>query len=507
MNRYIKICNSFSNYKTPKLKLREIDKRYNDLYKQYYNLNKDDIYKANFFFFFFSFSLLVVFSLFFSAFNIPIIIFYSFFISLIICYRFESIPYNKLRKIEFTLSTLIILIEMDFKLVQKTYSRRDDLCISFIKLMLSYKTPILESFQMLLMNIHLGGQPEELLSELSTPSEDFNHYLKNLLIHKFIPKKGSDTGFNLLEEKFKIHLKDLESKISVIFFIGIFFPIGICFLILFQQINNIILIILIPFFLLILNLFYKKFINIDYILLGLLNKRNTKEKALFNEYILFLRGFSLNLSRNLSPELALLRTFSQNKDQYQILTLYTSQSIKQMLNFAYSFNEFINDLKSYFKSYHFNLILDSVLRMVNESALRAGDKIRNLLSVISRHQKLEKELEIIIKGEKFKTFIFLFLLPIIIGAISGMVPFFILINRSLFKQNLAMSFKVTDIFIIFYVFEILIIFLTLLLCNTITSYYFLKVVDYEKKKGLILVTNLLFIFCFLTSFFFIWHLF
>ncbi|GAH26134.1 unnamed protein product, partial [marine sediment metagenome] len=50
------------------------------------------------------------------------------------------------------------------------------------------------------------------------------------------------------------------------------------------------------------------------------------------------------------------------------------------------------------------------------------EKITQILNEISIHQKLENKLEIIVKGERFKVLLFLFLLPIIIGGIGGLFP-------------------------------------------------------------------------------------
>ena len=50
------------------------------------------------------------------------------------------------------------------------------------------------------------------------------------------------------EKNFKIFLRDIESKISILFFIGLFFPISLCFLIIFKIIDVIFLLFFIPFF-------------------------------------------------------------------------------------------------------------------------------------------------------------------------------------------------------------------------------------------------------------------
>jgi hypothetical protein len=152
----------------------------------------------------------------------------------------------------------------------------------------------------------------------------------------------------------------------------------------------------------------------------------------------------------------------------------------------------------YFKlelnSTRYTIILDLIEKFVKENPYYSSEKIFEILKVLSNHQKLERKLEVIIKGEKFRIFFFIFLLPILIGAISGMFPFFIFITGNI---NSLILIDFTSLTNFYYTLLIFILFTSSI---SITSNNFLKVIKYQKKFLIIIISNLLFILTFLSSF-------
>ncbi|GAH87845.1 unnamed protein product, partial [marine sediment metagenome] len=177
--------------------------------------------------------------------------------------------------------------------------------------------PIKKEFRKILNKIQLGLNPEMLLANVITPSIDFNSYLKELLISNFTYNETLPE--NSLEIKFRQYLREIESKLSVFFFVGLFFPLGLCFLILFQKINFLVLIIALPLFFFSIKTLNKKFLRSDSFLLGLLNNYSKEEKAKFHEFISFLKGFTINLQKNSSPEIAFINSYSQIKNQTALI--------------------------------------------------------------------------------------------------------------------------------------------------------------------------------------------
>jgi hypothetical protein len=423
-------------------------------------------------------------------------IFYSLTLSLIVSYKFNLNLYKKIKKDENLINALLYLIKINFSLLCKTFNENSDYALIFINLIKNYNLPISDDFKIILRKIHEGEIPEEEISKITTPSKDFNNYLKNLTVNNFNYAYDS----NKLEEtkserSFKIILRDIESKISIIFFIGLFFPIGLCFLILFHQIDYIIMILFIPFFLVFLNFLYKKLIKIDISLIGLLNEYSNQERKKFDEFLLFLKSFAINLKTNISPEKAFINSYSQNKTFFNLLKNPVNTQIAQLLSFSGSFSHILKHLKFELNSLRYNLILNTIERMIDENAYSSSDKVFEILNIISKHRRLEKKLGVIIKGEKFKVFTFLFLLPIIIGAIGGLFPLVVILtnNEDINLDSYAYMNYINLV-------EVSIIYLTLLFSNSITSYYFLKVIHYEKKYFIVFLSSTIYTLVFFLTF-------
>jgi len=362
---------------------------------------------------------------------------------------------------------------------------------------MKYNIPISTYFKTVFKRIHEGKSPEKELIEMQTPSSDFDSFTKYLLINKFDNYDFNLFAENSLENQFKIYLKQVQSKMSILFFIGLFFPIGLCFIILFQLINVLFLLFFIPFFFSLLNLLFKKFIRNQNYLIGLINDFSRIERKKFEEFITILRSFASNLKSNISPEQAFLRSYNQNKNSISILKEPLKNQISNLINYSYSFREIIEFLKSELNSWRYIIILDAIKNFVDKNAYFSSEKIREILAIIYKHQKLEKKLEIVMKGEKFKIFFFIFLLPVITGAISGFFPFFtIIINNLEFTGDILNLFLKNPPNL----YSIGIIFIVLISSISITSHYFLKLLYNIRKFPFILGSNLIFILIFLISF-------
>jgi hypothetical protein len=496
---YIKFCQKFQKLFFPKLKFKLINEHYKNLYRNLYDLDEEDINKATFFVCLLSFCVFVAISEVFTNLNILIISLYSLIFSLIFSYKFNLVVYYDIKKNEAEINAILHVIKIDFSLIQKTLKPNSDYYLSFIKLIIEYDVPFFRNFKNILNNIHEGKKPEDQIKELITPSKDFNLYLKTLLINNFSYNYTSDKfKDNSSENNFRIYLKEIQSKISVIFFIGVFFPLGLCFLILFQVINIILLLLIVPFFFYILNFLFRKFLERNTYMIGVLNDYSDIEKKKFNEFLFFLKSFASNLKNNISPERAFQRTYSENKNLFIILDLPIKNQLSRLLNINCSFNDIIYFFKQELNSVRYNVILDAVERFTGDNPYYSTKKINDLLKILQRHQKLEKELELIIKGEKFKIFFFIYLLPILIGSISGLIPFFLLITKNINLTNPSNLFDFNNLINTFY---FIILYLIFAFNISITSNYFLKIIKFRKKFLVILLSNLIFLLTFLISFF------
>ncbi|MFW9988865.1 MAG: hypothetical protein ACFFC3_09440, partial [Candidatus Odinarchaeota archaeon] len=377
------------------------------------------------------------------------------------------------------INAILYLIKINFSLIQKAVKNNSDCCLDFINLIKEYKMPLKSNFKTILKRIHEGKTPETELMSIISPSKDFNQYVRFLLMNNFeYSPEIDDFEDNTLENNFRIYLREIQSKISIIFFIGIFFPIGLCFLILFQILELIIVIFLIPFFLYFLNYLYRKFVRKHTYLIGILKEYSNLESKKFNEFLLLLNSFAINLNKNISPEIALLNSYVQNKNLFIVLKPIIRNQISNLLNFKLSLRDIIQFLKLELKSIRYHIILDAIDKFITENANYSSEKIFEILKIVHKHQKLEKKLEIIIKGEKFKIFFFIFLLPILIGAISGMLPLFLLITRSSNSLSPIISIDHNRLMNNFHIFIIFLIFLSSI---SITTVNFLRIINLQKK--------------------------
>lgn len=491
----IRFYQKIHSYKIPKLKFKELDNRYKIIYKKEFNVYENDVNKANFIIFLISFNIFLIPLLFLTKFSFILILSFSLLLALIISYFFSKRLNNEIIKKENQLNALLYIVKIYFSLIKKSHGDKADHAINFIKLISQYKLPISKEFRKILNKIQLGENPETLLSKIITPSLDFNLYVKGLLLSNF--SNNYRLKEKSLEKNFRKFLREIESKLSILFFFGLFFPLGLCFLILFQRINYFILISILPLFYISLKTLNKKFLKNNFFLLGLISNYSREEKAKFNEFVSFLLSFTMNLQKNSSPEVAFVRAYSQNERHFSVLDKPLKSYISQLVNLSCSFDEMLENLQFELKSMRYKIILDVIGKLVAQNAYISHEKISEILNEISVHQKLENKLEIIIKGERFKVLLFLFLLPIIIGGIGGLFPLFnFMIGNISFSGSL--SFSVISELLFSY--DFIIIFFSLLFCVYTSSHFFLEIISYERKRMLIAISNMIYIIAFFSAF-------
>jgi hypothetical protein len=492
-NFYLKLCRNFHNLKFPSIKFKEFDVRTKLIYQKYFNVHCEDVNKATLFLFltinliFLSISILI------PDFGKFIFLFISFIISTLLSYWFNTIIFRFIKKEGSKINAILHLIKIYHSLIQNSLEFNSDKTLAFISLIKEFNSLITGSFKEVLKFIQEGFTPENYLDQVITFSEDFDLYLKEMLLNQFETKNQEDRMEGSLERDFKVFIKQIESRLAIIFFIGTFFPIGMCFLILFQIINVIILLLILPLYFLILKILHKKFIKKDIFLLGLIKDYKKSEKQKFYELITFLKSFSLNLKYGKSPEKAFIDAFLQIKNRLKCLYDIIENQSKFLINFVTTFSGIIEIMKSELNSTRYSIILEVIKKLVLKNSLKASSKILLILDLLNQHQKLENKLETIFKGERFKGVLFLFILPFILGIIGGIFPsFFILLNNIEIRYGILLTVSIS---------QVLLIYLILLFCLIISSIYFLKIINLEQKNFLIMISVILYTLLFTISFF------
>ena len=158
--KYLSFCHKFQNHSFPKLKFKPLNEQYRILYREFYNIDEEDINKASFFVFLFCFFIILAISVIILSLNIIFIILSSLIFSLIFSYKFNSVIYHDIKKIEAEINAMLYLIKIDFSIIQKTLKPNSDYHYNFIKLINEYNIPFLSNFKEILKNIHEGALPE-----------------------------------------------------------------------------------------------------------------------------------------------------------------------------------------------------------------------------------------------------------------------------------------------------------------------------------------------------------
>ncbi len=494
---FVRFCNRFERYQIPKISFKDINDVYRKLYREY-GVSKSAIDKATTIIFIISLIGSILISFLLLGNDILINSVCSLCIAVIVAYNFNLYLYKRINKDEVSINASIYFIKINFSLLQKVLTPRSDLCLSFIKLMSGLDLVFSGLFKEILDKVQRGKSPEKELEKVLTPSSDFNLYLQKLITSHFKTSSIQESVRDYeLEKQFKTYLKGLEGKLSVVFFVGIFFPIGVIFFVLMMQIPLFLVIVIVPIFLFLLRYLCRRLVKINIFFIGILE--GTKmEKRTFEQFLKFLEGFAIRLNNNISPERAFINYYSEKKSQFQLLEHTVGNHAIQLGKLTCSFNEMIDSLKFILKNLRYILILDTIKIMVEESAYLSSEKIFEILSLIDKHRKLEDKFEGEIRSQRFKVLAFILLLPVITGAICGMLPFFAIFTFNL--RNFA-NMTIPDYRSMTNIINAIVMFLTFFACNSITCFYFLKITKYKSYYIILILSDIVFALAFFLSFF------
>ncbi len=500
LRRYISFCKLFENHNIPILRFKEVPDEYKQIYRHLYNVNEEEVCKATFIVFLFTlipsfFALLFVFNLGLLFFDILYPLVFSSILAAVISYNFNTTIYKRIKKDERLTDALLPLVKINFSLTRSVQDSKNDPCLSFVKLIANYKLPVSILFKVIYNKAHLGVAPERELAAISTPSKDFNAYISELLITNFGTRGDYDENF--AEKNFRVLLKSLDSKIGLIFFVGLFFPLVLCSFILFQNVKVLFAIFVAPLLLFLMYWMFKKLVRINLSLIGVLDEYSDVKERQFSEFLLFLESLMLNLKNNYSPEIAFVKAYSKNKPHLTLLSDVFNVKISSLLSLQFTFKDLIDQLKLELDSPRYKVILNVIYAMLEKSAYYSSEKIADIIQIIEKHRRLEQKFKTIVKGKKFMVMVFVLLFPAILGTIGGMLPLIIAVVSSMDSVETMEGIKSLSELVS--IFDIILIFSILLSCSLITSYYFLKIVRYNRISVLLMLSITIFIISFLQS--------
>lgn len=406
----------------------------------------------------------------------------SIFLALTLRFYLKNYFIKNIKKKINKIDSSIILIKNLFELYSCLVPYHD-FCNLFIRLMVEYESPVQKDFIEIANNIQRGFLPEDLLKQYKSISESFNLFIKQLLITNFDTNSIEFDNINKLENNFREINHSLDTRLSLFFFIIIFFPLGLCFYTILQKVNGFDIVIFLLIYLIILKIIMNNFIIDNTELLGINLYENNKIKNEYLEFLNFLTSLSINLTYY-NPEESFFHTFPELSNTFQE-TL--KDEIIRLKMYNISLEEFLDKVYNKIQGRKAKILFYALKEMLLKNAFNTSNQIKTILFILNKHKKIEEEREIIIKSEKVRVKIFIYLLPVIIGMIGGILPFMINVYKT-FDVNLFQDLPFS-IYILSPI-DIIIFIISQYIIIIVSGYYF-SILSNQNK--LITILSMLFI--------------
>lgn len=388
----------------------------------------------------------------------------SFLIALTLRYYLRNIFRKKIKKKIEIIDSSILMIKNLFELYSSLV-QDGDFSNLFIKLMAEWESPLKKDFNKIAYDVQKGYLPENLLKEYKSISETFNLFIKQLMITNFDIFAIDYDNMNKLENYFKEINHSLDTRLSVFFFVLIFFPIGLCFITILQRINGINIVFFLIIYLIILKTLMSNFIINNTELLGIQIYENYKIRKEYLDFLNFYSSLSMNLIYY-NPEESFFRSYQEISNDFQ---KSMKEGIIKLKMFNIPLEEFLNNIYIKIQGKKVKILFCALKDMLLKNSYNTSHQIKKIISILNKHKKIEEEREIILKSEKTRVKIFTFLLPLIIGMIGGILPFMM----SLFQEYNSNFFELLPFSIyIMTPLDLTLFIISLFIIIIISGYYF-----------------------------------
>jgi len=378
----------------------------------------------------FTLTIMITINLFANISNIGIFLFVLFGLALF-NYIYNYFP-KKVRSDGTKIELLLEIIRFDVELLINSVSEKEDLVIRILTLLQNYDEVLSKEMRKVIRELYRGKQIVDVLDELYIPSKSFREFLLTIIENTSHIEFLSLLENNDLTEKAYVRFtKSLESRISILFFIGIFFPIGIALGTMLQQISGIYLLLSIPIFFTIMLVLKRKFMVADIELLGQNNNNTVDSKKEYSEFLEFYQKFSKHLLEY-SPEYSLIKAYEESGD---IIKQELKSLILEISRYRISIEEFFTKITTVLKNPRIRAIFNNTKSSIVLNSFGSSDRIQKTIKLINKNLRKQDEREELVKSEKFKAIIFIGLMPIILGVLAGIMPTFSILSASSNVQN------------------------------------------------------------------------
>ncbi|MBD3351370.1 MAG: hypothetical protein GF364_07775 [Candidatus Lokiarchaeota archaeon] len=363
-----------------------------------------------------------------------------------------------------------------------------DLCSYFVKIMANLNSPISSDFKDYLVKMHLGNNPETLIQEYRTPSSALKNYLNNLLNTNFRLENMMESNIQDIENSFKQFTNSLESRMSIFFFLGVFIPLGLSLSLIISSYNPILFFVVLLLFFFVLRGLTRSFIRKNSFLLSISLYDSKEIREEYQDFLKFLSLLSINLL-HFNPENAIIKAYENTSRSFQE---FLFPIVLKLKTFNYSLESFLAQLFDSLKGKKTQLLCESLNIMLTNDSYNAAINLKAIIKTIKRHLLLEQERTNIIKGQNFKVKVFQFILPLIVGIFSGILPIMtkMVADFDYDIGMLSLPFEISNLTQM----ELILLIIMQIVCVLISCIYFSRSIG-DKMKVINLITILLIFIC------------
>ena len=153
--------------------------------------------------------------------------------------------------IEFRISkveSMLYLLKMDVDLIARVNLSFEDPLIKLIDLF-HYSYPELSnSLSEIKKSIRRGVDIEDSLQNIESPSQKIRDFFSHMVMYISDPRYFQFNQSSSMEMEYQTFSKGLETRLNILFFIGVFFPLGLGFMMILGKIDVLTLLLSVPFF-------------------------------------------------------------------------------------------------------------------------------------------------------------------------------------------------------------------------------------------------------------------
>ncbi len=340
------------------------------------------------------------------------------FSALFVYNKLEGFYLKKIREKERELDILTLFIKFDIDLSIETTPYYEDLTLKVLTTLMRSYPNLSEYLTSLMVLIRKGEPPEKVIDQIIPPSFQLKEILKQVIHYSEYSRNLPFLNEDRPEVEFQGFSKSLESRLNIVFFLGMFFPLGLSFFMMLQQISPWAVLFSIPFFELLLSKATSSFLQGNVSLLGFSLYDSEELKNEFAEFLKFYREFIFKL-QVVPPESAFIRSY---RIMQPPLKEKLTDSVEQLMKYKLTFVEALRRFQDELQNPKCKILIQNMHALLSENSEKTAIQLLNVLKRIEDQMELQKEREIILKGEKIKVVVFSALLPIILGIISGILP-------------------------------------------------------------------------------------